>query len=253
MWRSAVLSGIWRWQGLALMTVSIVVSLWLAATGQLILYIHPRYIFFTVVLAVIGLAFVVASFLPRGSHDHEEPPSGSRAVMSGIATAVTLALAATLMILPPATLSSATADQRVINSTGVRTDGASVDDVASASDAAVASFSVLDWASLLRQTSDVAFYDGKPASMVGLVTRHPDDPENMFYLSRFVITCCAVDAQPVGVPVYLENWESTFGVDQWVAVDGGFGANPSRESTQPIALLPDDIQVTEQPTEPYLY
>lgn len=253
MWRSAIISGIWRWQGLALMTVSIVVSIWLAATGQLILYIHPRYVLFTVIMAVIGLALVAASFLPRASHDHDERPSGTGAVLSGIATAATLTLAATLMILPPATLSSATADQRVINSTGVRTDGASVDDVSSATDAAVASFSVLDWASLLRQTSDVAFYDGKPASVVGFIARHPDDPENMFYLSRFVITCCAVDAQPVGVPVYLENWEGTFAVDDWVAVEGGFGANPSRQSTQPIVLVPADINVTEQPTEPYLY
>ncbi len=251
--RSAVASAVWRWQGLALMTVSIVVSIWLAATGQLILYIHPRYVLFTVIMAVIGLAFVVASFLPRATHDHEERPSGAGAVFSGIATAATLTLAATLMVLPPATLSSATADQRGINTTGVRTDGASVDDVASATDAAVASFTVLDWASLLRQTSDVGFYDGKPASVVGFITRHPDDPENMFYLSRFVITCCAVDAQPIGLPVYLENWEGAFAVDEWVAVDGGFRANPSRQGTQPIVLVPADIQVIEQPTEPYLY
>ena len=253
MWRSAVMSGVWRWQGLALMTVSIVVSIWLAATGQLILYIHPRYVLFTVIMAVAGLAFVIASFVPRASHNHDERPSGTGAVLSGIATAATLTLAATLMILPPATLSSATADQRVINSTGVRTDGASVDDVASATDAAVTSFTVLDWASLLRQTSDVAFYDGKSASVVGILTRHPEDPENLFYLSRFVVTCCAIDAQPVGVPVYLENWEGAFAVDEWVTVDGEFGSNPSRGGTQPIVVVPDDIQVTEQPTEPYLY
>jgi len=36
-------------------------------------------------------------------------------------------------------------------------------------------------------------------------------------------------------------------------VAGGFETNPSRSSTQSIALLPDSAKVVEQPGEPYLY
>ena len=39
-----------RWQGVLLTLVVGVATLWLAATGQLVLYIHPRYDVFTVVM-----------------------------------------------------------------------------------------------------------------------------------------------------------------------------------------------------------
>ena len=114
---------------------------------------------------------------------------------------------------------------------------------------------MLDWASLLRQTSDLAFYDAKPVDIVGFVTEDPDDPQNVFYVSRFVITCCAVDAQPVGVPVYAPDWRETYSPDDWVEVTGTFGANPSSKSTQPIAVQPGDagISAIDEPGDPYLF
>lgn len=81
----------------------------------------------------------------------------------------------------------------------------------------------------------------------------PDDPENVFYVSRFLVTCCAVDAQPTGIPVYYPNWASSFATDDWVQVDGEFTTNQSRGSTQPIALVPDQVTPIEQPSDPYLY
>ena len=132
---------------------------------------------------------------------------------------------------------------------------ASSRDAASSSDAAFAKFTVLDWASLLRQTSDLAFYDGKPVDVTGFITADPDDPQNVFYVSRFVITCCAVDAQPVGVPVYSPNWSDSYAVDDWVEVTGSFGANQSSRSTQPLAVQPsvDGIVGIEEPDDPYLF
>jgi putative membrane protein len=67
------------------------------------------------------------------------------------------------------------------------------------------------------------------------------------------VTCCAVDAQPVGVPVHLPGWQDDFEADQWVRVAGTFDTNPSRSSTQPLALRPDTIDAVDQPEEPYLY
>ncbi|WP_165064283.1 TIGR03943 family putative permease subunit [Marisediminicola senii] len=277
MWRNVI-----RWNGIILVAVTIVSSLWLAVTGQLVLYIHPRYVIFTVTMAIIGLAFVLASFAMRADpggdddhdHDHDHgvgsdplaeldptltgqdassPARRRAALFATLGTALTLVIAFTLIVLPPATLSSATAGQRSINSTGVGSEIQSVDDAATATDGAFSAFTVLDWASLLRQTTDTSFYAEKPASMVGFIADHPDDSDNMFYLTRFVVTCCAVDAQPVGVPVYLENWRAEFAIDDWVQVDGEFGTNPSRASTEPIVLTVDDMVPVEQPAEPYLW
>jgi putative membrane protein len=264
-----------RLQGLVVMTVTLVTTLWLAATGQLVLYIHPRYVVFTVIMALVGLALVIADLVARlrrsrggreqdghaalddhgHGHDHDEEPQrrrGGRLLVGGSA-ALVLVVTAGLLLLEPTTLSSATAEQRAINSTTVGADAATVTEATDAADSVFAGFTVLDWSSLLRQSSDVSFYQEKPVDVTGFITEDPDGADDIFYVSRFVITCCAVDAQPVGVPVHLPDWRSTYSEDQWVTVKGGFTVNPSAGSTQPIALEPDDVAVVEQPSDPYLF
>jgi uncharacterized repeat protein (TIGR03943 family) len=245
-----------RWNGIVLCACAIVATVWLAATNQLLLYIHPRYIVFTVIMAALGLALLVGSLLPAAHHDHEDAKirrSGLRRALTGTATVVTAVVALALVIVPPTTLTSATADQRDVNSTGVLAAGQPTTAVASISAGSSENFTVRDWASLLRQTTDPGFYSGKPAHVVGFVTPDKDDPANVFYVTRFVITCCAVDAQPIGVPVYLADWADEFHKNDWVEVTGSFGINPSRSSNQPIVIIPTSTTATVQPDEPYLY
>ena len=243
-----------RWQGIALCVAALVSTVWLAVTNQLILYIHPRYIVFTVIMAALGLVLVVSSFRRSPAHDHDQPsPHGFRRAITVVGTVLTLNLAVALVVVPPTTLTTATAEQRVINSTQVGSGARTVDSAASAPAGAFARFTVLDWSSLLRQTTDAGFYRDKAANIVGFITKDTDDPQNVFYVSRFVITCCAVDAQPVGVPVYLPNWRDRFAADQWVKVSGSFETNPSTKSQQSIALVPTVTTKVDQPSEPYLY
>jgi putative membrane protein len=243
-----------RWRGVALMSVVVVATIWLAVSGQLILYIHPRYVVFTVIMAVVALVFVAASAFLREAHDHDAPPTKRQNVVSGAAAVLSLVIAVGIIAVPPATLTSATLEQRAINDAGFSGDrGQTVEAAASTTDAAFAKFTVLDWSSLLRQTSELSFFSGKPVDVVGFVSADPDDPDNMFFVSRFVVTCCAVDAQPVGVAVYSPNWADDLASDQWVRVTGGFATNPSSSSEQDIALVPDSVTVVEQPGEPYLY
>jgi uncharacterized repeat protein (TIGR03943 family) len=280
-----------RWQGVLLTLVVGISTLWLSATGQLVLYIHPRYVVFTVIMIAIGmvLSLGVLVLAPssrdagveddghgHGGHDghshghaHDahadelrapaERPRRRRRGRAAARTAavaggalVTTAVAVSLVVLPPATLTSATAGQRDVNSSTASLAGTSVEDAASADADAYAAFSVLDWAGLLRQTSDLSFFEGKTADVVGFVVPAGDDPD-VFYVSRFVVTCCAVDAQPVGVPVHLVDWRSQVSADEWLDVSGGFQTNPSRTSSDPIALVPDELEKVGQPSDPYLY
>jgi putative membrane protein len=243
-----------RWRGVVLITLALVATLWLASTDRLTLYIHPRYVVFTVLMAVIALALVLASTLLRPGHTHnDEPANRSRTIASAVAGALAVVVALAMIVIPPATLTSATVGQREINSSGVGEEVQSVADAENSSDAAFASFTVLDWASLLRQTTDTTFYAAKPVNIVGFITEDAADPENVFYASRFIITCCAVDAQPVGVPVYFPGWKDEFALDEWVTVTGEFETNPSQSSEQPIALVPDEVAPTGEPAEPYLF
>ena len=226
-------------------------TIWLAATNGLILYIHPRYVVFTVVMALLALIITLSSVLLRRTHDHPETLSRSQNVLSAAAVVVTLAIAAAMVIVPPATLTSATAAQRNLNSGPVDPGDTSAQDAAASG--ASRSLSVRDWSALLRQTTDPAFFADKPVDVVGFVTEDPSDPDNLFFVSRFVVTCCAVDAQPVGVPVYLPGWKSSHDVDAWVHVTGTFGVDPSTASDAPIALLPDTVKKVTTPDDPYLF
>jgi putative membrane protein len=246
-WRAIV-----RWRGIALASVAVVVTVWLALTGQLILYIHPRYVLFTVIMAALALMLIVASFL-RTPHDHDDPPTRLQKSLTIVGAAAALVIALAMVVVPPATLSSATALQRDIGGAAVGSDTTTLNAASTASNASFAKFTVLDWSSLLRQSSDPAFYAGKPVDVTGFVTADPDDPDNVFFVSRFVITCCAVDAQPVGVPVYLPDWKQKFAEDKWVRVKGAFAADPSTKSAQQLALLPTATTVVAKPTQPYLF
>lgn len=248
MWRD-----VQRWRGVILIGISVVATLGLMFGNQLVLYIHPRYIVFTIIMAALALLFVAGSIVLRPHLDDDHEPRRRATWLSATALLLASVVAVSMIVLPPATLTSATASQRDINSTMVGTITHTVSEVDAAPTAAFANFTVVDWSSLLRQTNDLSFYDGKPVDVTGFITPDEDDPQNVFYVSRFVVTCCAVDAQPAGVPVYLPNWEDAIAIDDWVRVTGEFGANPSQKSKQGLALNPDGVAPVEQPSEPYLY
>jgi putative membrane protein len=251
--RDPIWAQIVRWRGIALAAVAIVVTLWLALTNQLTLYINPNYIVFTAFMAVVALALLIASFVVKHGHSHDEVPTQTQKAVTIIGAALTLLLAVAMVVVPPATLSSATALQRDVNSTAVGASSQTVAATSSASNATFEKFTVIDWSALLQQTSEPSFYQGKPANVVGFVTSDSTDPANLFYVTRFVITCCAVDAQPVGVPVYLPYWKQKYPQDKWVKIAGGFVADPSKKSSEKIALVPSAITVVATPSQPYLF
>jgi putative membrane protein len=252
--------------GLVLLAACIVSTLWLTITGQLGLYIHPRYFVFTGIMAVIGLVATVAGFALRPAdaaeeHDHDhgsaaEASAGARASLRArtsrvaVAAVVTITVVAVL-VLPPRTLTNSTVTQRALNSSTVASDAAPDQELLGTSD--FSTLGVKDWSQLLAQTTDPTFFTSKSVDITGFVSADPDDPEDVFYVTRFVVTCCAVDAQPVGVPVYQPGWSSTLQKDEWVRVTGPFASNPSAGSRQPLAVMPQGVTKVDQPADPYVY
>lgn len=235
--------------------VTVAVVLWLWWSGNLSLYIHPRYHVFTAVMAVIAVVALVA-FAAIGvaraktDHDHKHEPKATAAewASTGFAAAALIALVA----LPPATLTTQTVDNRSINQSGLGDASAVFDEATVGQSDTFASFTVREWAAILSQTSDPSFYAGKPVDVIGFVSEDPEDSEQ-FFLTRFVVSCCSVDAQPVGVPVRLAGWRELYAEEQWLSISGQFVLNPSGESTEPIVLSPANVEPTERPNEPYLF
>lgn len=253
-----------RWQGAVLSMVGIVATVWLGLTGQLALYIHPRYFVFTMIMAAIAALLTLAAFLfvpataddehlllEGDDHDHSAPAGGRWAgLLSAGSILILVAAIIGLLVLPPATLTSATVAQRDLNGSNSTL---TVSDASALVGGDYSTFSVRDWASLLRQGAGAEFFADKTANVTGFVTPDSSDPANVFFIARFVITCCAVDAQPIGIPVYYPGWKDKFPTDSWVTIASGFAANPSVSSTELIALVPETVTPTVQPAQPYVY
>ena len=223
------LSRVAQQQGIILLFVIAVATLWLAATGRLTLYIHQRYVVFTTGMAVVALVMASASVITQ-----------SRAYQQAL-------------LVPPTALTTTTATQRGINKGAVTR--LSTDKLSQASIFAQRDYSHLtikEWAGLLAQTHDSAFYRGKTVNLTGFVTPDTADSQ-IFYVSRFVVTCCAVDAQAVGVPVYAPGWRERYQPNSWVTVTGDFAAHPQQRPQQPIVIMPRSVTSTTQPKEPYEY
>ena len=246
---------LFSWRGVAAIAVFAAVTLWLAIEGKLGFYIHPRYNVFTIVMSVIGVALFVIAAVTARPHDHDhapaEPRRRRRIRLVDIAsfTAVVATLTA-LVILPPTTLSSATAANRSANDVGVVSPADDIDESGAAE--MFAALTVRDWAGLLLRNQSPAFYRGKPVDVIGIVTPSSDSPD-VFLLTRFVVTCCAVDAQPVSVPVYQPGWSESIAVDSWVRVQGGFQPGPASLGSGQLVVVPVEIVPEEVPREPYLF
>ena len=184
----------------------------------------------------------------------DAPVAGRRRPLLAFGGALTalviVAVAAVaLLVVPPAPLTSAAVEQRSLNgSSNTLTDAS-----AGGASGDTSSYTVKDWATLIRQGASAEDLTGKTATLTGFVTPDADDPDNVFYVARFVVTCCAVDAQPVGVPVYSPGWSSSYATDSWVTLTGTFETNPSVLSTATTVVQPDSITAVETPSEPYVY
>ena len=126
------------WGGAALALVGVIATLWLAATGRLTLYVHPRYTLLTVIMAVltllvlVGMAAVGVSSAADedGDHDHVTRMSAFGRLLIWCNGAVLICAALALLVIPPATLSSTARQNRelvtsgqVLDSTKVRGSG----------------------------------------------------------------------------------------------------------------------------------
>jgi uncharacterized repeat protein (TIGR03943 family) len=238
------------WTGIILLLVIGVASLWLGARGKLHLYIHPRYIIFTVILCALGVGAALAGLAVR---DHRPKVMSRASIVTVIAGICCFALCAIMLVLKPVGLTSSAASQRGVGAPNLDIDITStlIGDLVSP-DAAYQRFTLKEWSSLLAQSSDAVPFKDKQANVSGFISPSADNNPDILYLSRFIVTCCAVDARPISVPVYLPGWQQKYQPDQWLEVSGSFIANPAKGQV-PIVLESKTLKKIDEPAEPYVY
>jgi putative membrane protein len=231
--------------------------LYLHYTNKLNFYIHPRYTDFAVTMSWITFSFVFLFLLhslqqllhAQGSIKINLPKikltrNNIWGLLISLPLAITLALG---FLLPVKPLSVATASQRIIDLNALRSNEMSTADLFIRN---TRNYSLGDWIIALNNNPDPSLYAGKEVRLSGFIFS-PDDKPQEFYLSRFAITCCAVDARPIGLKVNY-SWQNQYQQNQWLEIEGEF-AVAGEEPYQEIIIKPTKVSVINVPDQPYIF
>ncbi|AFY39222.1 hypothetical protein Lepto7376_2977 [[Leptolyngbya] sp. PCC 7376] len=187
-------------------------------TGQLALLIHPNYFGLCmgagVILLLLGLGKLWQTINP--SLDPSESVQHVALLPQNVASFLMIVVAIAGFIISPSVLASQTAIQRGLTEELPLTRSQPESFRAGSNPE---ERTLLDWIRTLNAYPEPDAYTGDPVTVKGFVTSLPQLPENYVMVSRFVLTCCAVDAYPVGLPVKFEE-KPTFANDQWIEVQG---------------------------------
>ncbi|MBE9118766.1 TIGR03943 family protein [Lusitaniella coriacea LEGE 07157] len=235
---------------LALLAWGIVlVKLWL--TGQLRLLIHPNYAPLSfgagILLLGVGIAQLWRQWksrravrpAPKMQHITLFPP--------GWATGLLLASAVAGLMIPPKILASDTAIQRGITESLPYT---KTQTQAFRTSTKPEDRTIIDWVKTLNAYPEPDAYVGQQANVKGFVVRNPDLPQEYFLICRFVITCCAVDASPIGLLVKRPEGLKDYPNDTWLEVKGKTIAKEVGGQRQ-VVIKADAIAKIPTPRDPY--
>lgn len=228
--------------------------------GKLLLLLHPDYAWLSntaaiVLLLLVGLTLfkIVKQMSGRGqtrgsasgidaAHVTLMPPSISSALLLGVAVFG--------LIYTPQAFASETAMQRGISDTLTLTRAQPQRFVRAAP---AEERTIIDWIRLVNVYPEPDAYAGDAVSVEGFVIYPEGWPQDYIMVSRFVLTCCAADAYPVGLPVKLtQSNRDAYPVDSWLRV-GGEMTSETLDGRRQLVIGPANIEAIATPDNPYEY
>ncbi|MCX7596901.1 MAG: TIGR03943 family protein [Fischerella sp.] len=221
-------------------------------TNKLNLLIHPNY-FGLVIVAAFGLLvisfFKVKELLQRRRHDLTANIQHISLFPPGWGSTLLLMVAISGFIFTPQVFASDKALQRdfseLLGSTRVKPQ---------AFRAAVApeERSLVDWVRMLNVYPEPDRYQGNKVKVQGFVIHPPELGKEYIFLARFVLTCCAADAYPVGLPVKLKESREQYPPDTWLEVEGQMVTETITGKRQ-LTIAANSLTKIPQPKNPYSY
>ena len=231
--------------------------------GKLRLLLHPDYSWLSNVAAIVLLILASSQALriykarrsaTKGAdlgHVTLLPPSLSSALLLGIAVFG--------LIYTPQAFASETAKARGISDSLTLTRSQPQRFVRAEEPA---ERTIIDWIRLINVYPEPDAYAGEAVAVSGFAM-HPEEwPEGYVRVSRFVLTCCAADAYPVGLPVKLTEGRfasreasperGDYPVDSWLEVEGEM-TTEELDGRRQLVILPTAVTPIEEPKNPYEY
>lgn len=228
----------------------LILKYWL--TNKLNLLIHPDY-FWLAILGAIGLlilsGFKTVQLLQQ--RRREVTPSVQHLTLfpPGWGSALLLTTAILGLIITPQVFASQTALAR------------GVTDLVGATRAQPQAFrasirpeerTLVDWVRTLNVYPEPDAYTGQKAKVQGFVIHPPDLGKEYLFLARFVITCCAADAYPAGLPVKLKETRDQYPPDTWLEIEGQMITQNLANKRQ-LTIDATSLKKIPQPKNPYTY
>ncbi|MFB2838976.1 TIGR03943 family putative permease subunit [Floridanema evergladense] len=228
-------------------------------TDQLGLLIHPDY-FWLVLFGSVGLLAIGGSkawimlkpHLKNRPNRKNIPPQSEQHITlfpPGVSSIILITAAILGFLISPKIFTSQIALQRGVTDTLLMTR-------AQPREFKIAKHpeqrTLIDWVRTLNVYPEPDAYTGQKVKVEGFVIHPAQLPDNYLLLSRFVITCCAADAYPVGLPVKLTSSRSSFAPDTWLNVEGEM-ITETLSGKRQLVINANSITPIPQPKNPYDY
>jgi uncharacterized repeat protein (TIGR03943 family) len=237
----------------AVMSAWAVVMLHTIASGHINRLLSPMFRSYVLTAAIVLLVLSLLHLVLYDAPPLTAPGSRWRQMVRWLVLMVPVIAAS---ILSPAALSSTTFSNRALSSTAgvtpmptwANASSSSVQAVMSADPSQPVPVDVMDLVTLSRTPAKAQDFTGRKVRMVGFLV-HPAGggaPK----LLRWMMWCCAADAQPVSVTL-SGNTAGDFKETQWIEIVGT-AKFPSTLGQATPAVEVDSIKETTEPDEPYL-
>lgn len=218
-------------------------------SGKLGLLIHPNYYGLTLAAGCFLLMLACLQILKlwrrqvRSRSQHLSLLSPT--VMSGIM----LGAALIGLIVTPRPFASQTAIQRGLQDTTMVTRARpQVFRTSSKSE----NRTLLEWIRTLDVYPEPDAYAGQKVNVDGFVVYPEDLADNYITVTRFVISCCAADAYPVGLPVKLNQSRKAYATDTWLAIQGKM-ITETLDGQRRLVIQAASLKPIPEPDNPYYY
>jgi|GEM_PF-5824408 len=223
--------------------------LWLSASGRLALYVAAGYFTFNLIVAAVW-AFVLFVALVEKAW-----PKVAKKYL------VICGLVLLVCVLAPAKpLSSVTANNRNLN-IGANLNP-STEEISPLLERDTKTLRVVDWVKLRNYEANFTKYADKEVQVSGfLFNSRPANAEQGstadsvydsedLLIGRFVVTCCAVDATPIGLEVKQSELLKNFKQDDWVQIKGKWEQVETNGETF-LIINPSSVEAIPVPRNPY--
>jgi uncharacterized repeat protein (TIGR03943 family) len=222
-------------------------------TGKLFVLLHPDYMWLPNTAAIVLLlmaSFKLLQLILQRRHprvkataDHLNilPPQWSSGLL--------LAVAVFGLIYTPQAFASETALQRGVTETLTLTRSQPQRFVRKTNPE---ERTIIDWVRTLNVYPEPDAYTDQAVKVQGFVIHPQDWPDDYLMISRFVLTCCAADAYPVGLPVKLTVSRQAYPVDSWLDIEGQMVTETLQERRQ-LVIKPTQLTEIPEPRNPYEY